>query len=574
LPRDRPTKTLLSGRWRIENSAPESATLDAVPGRAMAIRTVATVLLVAFGLTGSVASNAADEPAVRTRATFFITGHGWGHGLGMSQYGAYGYAQHGWRYDRIIKHYYTGVTIGQAPIERVRVLLVNAAARATISSKLGFLVVDATGTKRVLDAGSYAVGPNFKVKDADHPEAKPKPLSYPLEFKPGSTALALNGRGYRGSLRVLKPGAKIRVVNVVDLDLYLRGVVPSEMPKNWAPEALKAQAVAARSYALSHLHSGGGFDLYPDTRDQVYLGIRHEAPATTAAVNATAGQVALYKGEVARTYFFSTSGGRTASVQDLYPSSPPIPYLVSVGDKYDSISPYHDWGPITFPERKLARVFKVQGRLLDVQTVANLSGRVRSLVATGSRGESTVLGPKVRTALGLRSTWFSVGVLALDAPSAPVRYGSAAALKGKARGVGAVDLQQRQPGAPWQTVAKLTPRGGSVAPRVKPTASSSFRLVVGDIATDPVAVSVARSVGFHVARDLSGFWGTVKPGDAGTRVQIQRQVGPLWTTVATLTTRAQGRFTLVRIVGPGTYRARIPAGQGYVSGVSKSIAVS
>ena len=540
----------------------------------MAIRTVATLLLVAFGLTGSVASNAADDPTVRARATFFITGHGWGHGLGMSQYGAYGYAQHGWRYDRIIKHYYTGVSIGPAPIERVRVLLVNAAPRVAISSKLPFLVVDANGTKRVLGAGSYAVGSGFKVKDQDRPDAKPKPLTYPLEFRPGSTALALNGRGYRGSLRVLKVGAKIRVVNAVDLDLYLRGVVPSEMPKNWAPEALKAQAVAARSYALAHLHPGGGFDLYPDTRDQVYLGIPHEAPATTAAVNATAGQVALYKGKVASTYFFSTSGGRTASVQDVYPSSAPIPYLVSVADRYDSISPYHDWGPITFSERKLARAFKVQGRLLDVQTVAGFSGRVRSVLATGSRGDSTVLGPKVRTALGLRSTWFSVAVLALDAPPAPVPYGSAAALKGKARGVGAVDLQQRQPGAPWQTVAKLTPRGGAVAPKVKPTSSSSFRLVVGEIASGPVSVPVARSVRLHVANGLSGFWGAVKPGDPGTRVQIQRQAGSAWPTIATLTTKAQGRFTLVRAVPPGTYRARVPAGRGYVSGVSKPIAAS
>src|SRR6266516_3802478 len=311
-------------------------------------------------------------------------------------------------------------------------LLVDSAKQVTISSKLPFQVVDATGSKHALNAGSLTVGPGYKYTDPTNLQAKPTALPYPLELRPGATALALNGRGYRGSLRVLKLSAtKVRIVNVVDLDLYLRGVVPSEMPKSWAPEALKAQAVAARSYALSHLHpSNGGFDLYSDTRDQVYLGIPHEAPSTTAAVNATAGQVALYKGKVASTYFFSTSGGRTASIQDLYPDSLPVPYLVSVPDPYDTISPYHDWGPYRYTAKKLARGLKSPGKLLDVQTLAASSGRVQSVVATGSKGQATATGNEVRSALGLRSTWFQVGVLALGAPSTPLTYGTKTALRG------------------------------------------------------------------------------------------------------------------------------------------------
>src|SRR5437763_13472689 len=425
----------------------------------MSIRPFAIVLVAALGLAGAGPSSSKTvPPTIRTQPTFFISGHGWGHGLGMSQYGAYGYAQHGWTYDRIVKHYYTGTTIGQAPVSRVRVLLVDSAKQVTVASKLPLQVVDATGSKHALDAGSYAVGAGFKYKDPTNPQAKPAALPYPLEFKPGATALALNGRGYRGSLRVLKLGpGKIRVVNVVDVDMYLRGVVPSEMPKDWASEALKAQAVAARSYALSHLRAGsGGFDLYPDTRDQVYLGIPHEAPTATAAVNATAGQVALYKGKVASTYFFSSSGGRTASVQDLYPDSPPIPYLVSVPDPYDTISPYHDWGPYRYTARKLAHGLKSPGKLLDVQTVAASSGRVQSVVATGSKGDVTATGNEVRSALGLRSTWFQVGVLALGAPSAPLTYGTATALSGTARGVGSVELQQLDPTGGWTTVPTLT----------------------------------------------------------------------------------------------------------------------
>jgi stage II sporulation protein D len=540
----------------------------------MSIRPFAIVLVAALGLTGAGPSGSKTvPPTIRTQPIFFISGHGWGHGLGMSQYGAYGYAQHGWTYDRIIKHYYTGTTIGQAPVSRVRVLLVDNVKQVTIASKLPFQVVDATGSKHALDAGSYLVGAGFKYTDPTDLQAKPTALPYPLEFRPGATALSLNGRGYRGSLRVLKLApAKVRIVNAVDVDLYLRGVVPSEMPKTWAAEALKAQAVAARSYALSHLHAANGFDLYPDTRDQVYLGIPHEAPSTTAAVNATAGQVVLYKGKVASTYFFSTSGGRTASIQDLYPDSPPVPYLVSVPDPYDSISPYHDWGPFRYTAKKLARGLKSPGKLLDVQTVAASSGRVQSVVATGSNGQVTATGGEVRSALGLRSTWFQVGVLALGAPSTPLTYGTTTALSGTARGCTSVELQQLDPTAGWKTVSTLSPRGGAVAPKVKPSQSSQFRLVVGTIASDAVPVAVAPSVRLHVPAQLTGFWGTVKPGTAGTTVTIQRQAGSAWRVVASAKTTAQGRFTLTRAVAPGTYRARVAA-KGFAPGLSKPVTV-
>ena len=555
--------------------ARQSATLDAFRGpRGMSIRPFAIVVVSALGLAGGAASSGTKTvpPTIRPQPTFFISGHGWGHGLGMSQYGAYGYAQHGWTYDRIVKHYYTGTTIGQAPVSRVRVLLADKAKRVTIASKLPFQVVDGAGSKHALAAGSYTVGAAFKYADPADPQAKPAPLAFPLEFRPGATAVALNGRGYRGSFRVLKlAGGKIRVVNVVGLDLYLRGVVPSEMPKTWAAEALKAQAVAARSYALSHLHAGGGFDLYPDTRDQVYLGIPHEAPSTNAAVGATAGQVVFYKGKVASTYFFSTSGGRTASVQDVYPKSPPIPYLASVPDPYDSISPYHDWGPFRFTTRKLGRGLKSPGKLLDVETVAAPSGRVQSVVATGSKGEATATGSDVRAALGLRSTWFQVGVLALGAPTAPLTYGTTAALSGIARGVSSVDLQELVAGG-WKPVSKLTPHGGAVAPRVKPDQSSRFRLVAGTIASDAVAVAVAPSIRLHVPAELTGFWGAVRPGTAGATVTVQRQAGSAWRPVARVKTTVQGRFTIPRSVVPGTYRARVSA-KGFAPGLSKPVTV-
>src|SRR5204862_305575 len=133
---------------------------------------------------------------------------------------------------------------------------------------------------------------------------------------------------------------------VIDGHGWGRGVVPWEMPHDWRADALRAQAVAARSYALATLKHGETFDVYADTRDQVYGGIRAETPQTNEAVGATAGQVLTWRGRVAITYYFSSSGGRTASSVDGLPWAPRVPYLVSVPDPYDSASPNHTWGPL------------------------------------------------------------------------------------------------------------------------------------------------------------------------------------------------------------------------------------
>src|SRR5438477_10796909 len=118
----------------------------------MSIRPFAIVLVAALGLAGAGPGGSKTvPPTIRTQPTFFISGHGWGHGLGLSQYGAYGYALHGWKYDRILLHYYTGTTIGQAPVKRVRVLLAASAGSATIASKLPLQVVGAAGRKLTLD---------------------------------------------------------------------------------------------------------------------------------------------------------------------------------------------------------------------------------------------------------------------------------------------------------------------------------------------------------------------------------------------------------------------------------------
>ena len=125
---------------------------------------------------------------------------------------------------------------------------------------------------------------------------------------------------------------------------------------------------SSRAPTRSRTCSGGGdFDVYPDTRSQVYGGIAAESSPARDAVNGTAGQVVLYKGELAQTFFFSSSGGRTANVQDVW-SSKPTPYLVSVPDPYDTLSPYHDWGPLKFSALQLGKRLGSRGTLLDVRT--------------------------------------------------------------------------------------------------------------------------------------------------------------------------------------------------------------
>jgi hypothetical protein len=182
----------------------------------------------------------------------------------------------------------------------------------------------------------------------------------------------------------------------------------------------------------------------------------------------------------------------------------------------------------------------------------------------------TVTGSRVRAALGLRSTWFQVGVLALGAPTTPLTYGTGIALSGTARGCTSVELQQLDPTGGWKTISTMTPRDGAVAPKIKPSQSSQFRLVVGKIASDPVPVAVAPSVRLHAPADLSGFWGIVKPRAAGTTVTIQRQAGSSWRTIASMKTTSQGRFALSRAVTPGTYRARVSS-KGFAPGLSKPV---
>ena len=526
-----------------------------------------SVLLLVAGSAAHARSSA--QPVPQGAATFVVTGHGWGHGVGLSQWGAYGYAQKGFDYEKIVLHYFPGTELGDAPVSRVRVLLTSGVKTLTVNSTVDFKVRDGSGVVHTLSAGAYPLTTALKLRVDGQPKATALPG--PLLFQPGSAALALKHR-YRGSIQIDVSAGKLRAINMVGLEQYLYGVVPSEMPYTWAPEALKAQAIAARSYALATRRTGA-FDLYPDTRSQVYLGIEHEKPSTNAAVNATAGQVVLYDGEVAKTYFFSSSGGRTASAEDVW--GEPVPYLVSVPDPYDSISPHHDWGPFVFTGTKLAKMLKMKGQVVDLQPELNSSGRIKVLNVIGTKGTLAVPGAVLRTKMGLRSTWFSVGVLSLAGPTQTVVFGGRAKLIGVARGLTQAVLQQRQAGT-WTDVSSVkADKDGAVSVLVKPSVTTQYRLASGKVLAASVRVPVAPLTRFYPVRTQTQLRGYVRPGSlAGTTVLIQKQQGAAWPTVAQTTVGADGDFVAALQLTTGIYRARVNSGHGFVVGFSPVVQVT
>src|SRR6187200_1557640 len=249
--------------------------------------------------TASRGATPAPAASTVTATTLLVSGRGYGHGVGMSQYGAYGYAQNGVAYDEILAHYYPGTTLGQAPISVMRVLLAEARKVVVVSSTVTFEAEDAAGTVVPLPAGDLTVGPGLIVKG--------KKLQTPLLVRPGAAAsLRYGGKPYRGVLELRSDGKQLALVNRLGLELYLQGVVPGEMPSVWPAEALKAQAVAARSYALASRVAGKSFDVYADVRSQVYGGEAIETPEATEAVEATAGETITYAGKVATAFFYST----------------------------------------------------------------------------------------------------------------------------------------------------------------------------------------------------------------------------------------------------------------------------
>ena len=275
-----------------------------------------------------------------------IEGAGDGHGVGMSQVGAEGLAMHGYSARQILSHYYTGTSLGRLAGGRFVTVLLQSGLRSVV-----FSGASTAGGRRLDPSLLYIarIAPGARiVLESAHGRplahlAAPLNLSgpAPLTLEGASLSGAVDAR-YRGSLEITERGRRLDVINRLGLESYLKGVVPAESPASWPAAELEAQAIAARSYAVTSTPQRG-FDLYGDTRSQEYRGYDAETPATDAAVSATLGDVVTYAGQPVTTFYFASSGGETESVQDAFAGALPEPYLTAVLDPYDTTR----FGPVT-----------------------------------------------------------------------------------------------------------------------------------------------------------------------------------------------------------------------------------
>ena len=356
----------------------------------------------------------ASAPAGGHAATrHVVDGAGFGHGIGMSQYGAYGFAAHGRTYRRILAHYYRGTRLGRAQTDTIRVLLQSGRGQGAFrgATRAAGERLDARRTYTVHRIGSDRV--ELRTSDGRRVGRFAAPLRVSGEGRPvrllGGAINSVRDGLYRGALE-FRPSISsdgITAVNAASLDDYVQGVVPGEVPASWPSEALKSQAVAARSYALATNRGGGVFDQYPDTRSQVYRGVTAEHPRTNAAVRATAREVLRYGGAIATTFFFSTSGGRTENVENVFYGAAPKRYLVSVPDPYDDASPVHRWR-VAFSQAAMESRLSgyVRGTFQRIEVVRRgVSPRIVRAVVVGSGGRTQISGATLRFRLGLRDTW-------------------------------------------------------------------------------------------------------------------------------------------------------------------------
>jgi stage II sporulation protein D len=500
------------------------------------------------------------KPAAVTATSFLVSGRGWGHGVGMSQYGALGFANDGWTYDRILGHFYRGVELGPAAVARVRVLVAEAKPSVTIRSAAPFRVRDVFGKTYPLPAGAVVLGPKLRVTVA----GAPAELAGPLLFLPGKAPLEVD-KPYRGQLALSVVRGKLDAVNVLGLEPYLQGVVAQEMPSSWPEEALKAQAVAARSYALAHLVRGKHFDVYADVRSQVYGGIRGEHPRTTAAVQATKGEVMLWEGKPADALFHSTSGGSTLDAVEVFGKA--VPYLLGVEDPHSALSPVHRWGPTPVAEAVLRTSLKLRAPVTALTLTRGASGRVARVQVVSGGTETTISGTELRRAGSLRSTWITqLATLSLTRPGGAAVYGKTVVVTGKVAGVKGATLQQRVAGA-WRPIG-----GPGLRASLKPLAPTSVRIAAGALAGPVLALPVAPLVSARLRAGVVA--GTVVPLPPGTKVELQQDSERGWWTQVVGHTGTEGTFSFDPEVPPGVYRVRVAPTAGFAEGLSAPLQVS
>ena len=364
---------------------------------------------------------AAEE--VPAAASYTVTGYGYGHGHGLSQYGAQGAANQGLSWKQIIGFYYPGTRLGKAR-GTIKVLLTADKKDVVVDARDGLRLTRLTGRKafnlakvrpkatrwRIMPRGSRSVV-SYRIPSRGGWQ---KWTTFPgaAEFSAGNQPVTLRlprhgSADYRGALRSVEK----HTVNVLPLDRYVQGVVPREVPAEWPAQAVRAQAVAARTYAAFERETATSYYDICDTEScQVYGGVADEHPATNAAVKATGGRVVLYQGQPAFTQFSSSNGG--------YSSAGSQPYLAAQPDPYEASSdnPNDPW-TATVTSAQIEKAWPVVSKLVSLSFSrdglgSHFGGRVTSVTLTGSLGglptSVKVSGDDFRSRLGLKSTWLEL----------------------------------------------------------------------------------------------------------------------------------------------------------------------
>ncbi len=293
-----------------------------------------------------------------------ISGHGFGHGVGLSQWGAEERAAAGQTYRQILSFYYPGAVLGTGPAgTSVRILVAE---------------------RPSLRLGSAGV-------------------------EPGKAPLEVGGIRYRGTLTLKEEAGRLRAIDTLALEDYLVGVVSTENPGYWPQDALRAQAVASRTYALSHLRPGADFDLYPDDRSQNYHGLQKQFPSAAAAVVATRREVLFFDGRPIQAMFSASNGGVTSGPEDVW-GGPPLPYLPTRPDPYDAQSPAGSWGPVKVSVDKLHAAFPgLPSTIAGVRLSRNSAERAATVTFVGIDGSTYSVGGRAfQQRLALRSTYLTV----------------------------------------------------------------------------------------------------------------------------------------------------------------------
>lgn len=400
---------------------------------------VTVALTVTLGPASWTASTPPEKAVAPRNGAYILDGHGFGHGRGMSQWGAQGAATKGVGYPTILSTYYPGTTLSRGDDNRtLRVWVSEDNDDEVRVVPTGGLQLAAGNQIRQLPGllSSVAVT-RWRVRLVDGlPRAEglgtdavwrsiPVPVGSPIEFRPGygqTLRLVLpNGtqRDYRGDLQAVPHNGRLRTVNEVSMAAYLRSVVPAEVPTGWLPAALSAQAVAARTYALWKIRyrSLGYADICDTTNCQVYRGIRvlnsrgvvtrtYEVGSTDRAVAATAGLWLAYRGLPALAEFSSSNGGRS-----VYGG---FPYQPGRNDPWDGAvrNSVHAW-TARVPVSRITARWPQLGTLRSVQVLSRdglgeWGGRITQLKLIGSRKSLTVTGAAFCNELGLLHRWFTL----------------------------------------------------------------------------------------------------------------------------------------------------------------------